>query len=193
MGRSAAGERNFQTRFPDQVNTGYMINQDSIAIVMLNSNFSKMTKENIRIQDVWYGKIMKEMDSNDSIKAIIVSCHHSPYSDSKLVGSSRLVQEKFALPYIQSIKARLFISGHAHIFQHFIINGKNFLVIGGGGGLYHPIKSNRSGHIDMAPDYKPRYHYIAVSVYNNFLELISHKLKDDFTGTEEGLKFIIPL
>jgi hypothetical protein len=41
--------------------------------------------------------------------------------------------------YIKSKKAKLFLSGHAHAFEHFEIDGKNFVVIGGGGGLQQPL------------------------------------------------------
>ena len=94
------------------------------------------------------------------------------------------------MPYIESVKARLFISGHAHIFEHFIVNGKNFLVIGGGGGLYHPIKTNKSGHKDLEPDYKPRYHYIIVNAYTDFLEVVSNKLRPpDLRLKNQGVRY----
>ena len=33
----------------------------------------------------------------------------------------------------------MFVSGHAHAFEHFNISEKNFVVIGGGGGLQQPL------------------------------------------------------
>src|SRR5690606_3088132 len=44
MGRSAAGALRFQSRFPQHVETGYTVIRDSIAVVLLNSNFKKMSR-----------------------------------------------------------------------------------------------------------------------------------------------------
>ena len=110
-----------------------------------------------------------------------------------MVGSSQPVQEHFVPAFILSKKCKLFITGHAHLFQHFKIQGKNFLVIGGGGGLKHPLKNKSCGQKDLAADYKPMFHYLTVSVFPDHLKIISHKLKKDFSGTEEGLTFDVDL
>jgi len=193
MSNKEAGEKNFQDRFPDHVNTGYTVISDSVATVFLNSNFSKMEKEQILFQDQWYKKEISTLDSAGDVKAIVVCCHHSPYSDSKMVGSNETVQEKFVSLFLQSSKSKLFISGHAHLFQHFNIKGKDFLVIGGGGGLNHPQKNKPGGYTDLAKDYKPMFHYLTLARYPDRLEIVSHRLKDDFSGVETGLSFSIDL
>ncbi len=193
MGRAVQGEKNFKTRFPDQVNDGFMLNQDSIAVILLNSNFSKMTKVQLVKQDEWYNRILNELDTAKNVKTIIVCCHHSPYSHSRLVGSSIRVQEKFVKPYIKSKKTSLFITGHAHLFERFNVQGKDFLVIGGGGGLHHPMKKSISGPKDLSPEYKPMYHYLTVTLYSEYLTITSYRLKEDFSGIEEGLTFNVPL
>ncbi len=193
MGRKKKGERNFQTRFPDHVNTGYVILRDSIAVVFLNSNFSKMKREQIQVQDTWYNQTLQTLDSTAKIKVIIVSCHHSPYSDSKLVGSNGTVQKKFVPAFIQSKKCKIFMTGHAHLFQHFNVQGKDFLVIGGGGGLNHPLKKKSCGFPDLSPDYKPMFHYLTVTAFTDHLKISSHLLKEDFSGVEEGITFNVDL
>jgi Icc-related predicted phosphoesterase len=191
MKRKKKGEKNFQERFPDHVNTGNVFRYDSIAIVLLNSNFKKMNRAQVEKQDEWYKNVLMVLDSSPDIKAVIVSCHHSPYSDSKLVGSSEKVQEKFVPGYINSAKARLFITGHAHLFQHFNISNKDFLVIGGG--LNHPLKSKSCGHKDLSAEYKPMFHYVLILDSTSQLKVISMKLKEDFSGVEEGRSFKINL
>jgi Icc-related predicted phosphoesterase len=189
MKRKKTGEENFQSRFPDHVNTGYTVISDSVATIFLNSNFSKMTKAQISKQDAWYKNEINKLDSSDAVKVIVVCCHHSPYSDSKLVGSSVQVQQKFVPAYISSRKAKLFITGHAHLFQHFFIKGKDFLVIGGGGGLNHPEKKKPGLYADLSKDYKPMFHYLTLERFPNHLQIISRRLKKDFSGVETGLKF----
>jgi hypothetical protein len=189
--RKKKGEKNFQSRFPDHINTGFTITKDSVATVFLNSNFFKMNKSQILKQDEWYKAELLKLDSMPGIKCIIVGCHHSPYSDSKIVGSSVPVQEKFVPAFLATRKCKLFISGHAHLFQHFKVSGKDFLVIGGGGGLNHPLKKKSCGQKDLASDYKPMFHYLTVKRYADHFEIISRKIKNDFSGVEDGLIFDI--
>ena len=193
MGNSKKGEANFQTRFPDHVNTGYTVISDSVATIFLNSNFSKMSKDQIVKQDKWYEKEMASLDSLVLVKTIIVCCHHSPFSDSKLVGSSKYVQDKFVNLFLKSKKSGLFVSGHAHMFQHFKVSGKDFLVIGGGGGLNHPVNKKSCGYEDLSKDYKPMFHYLTVERFSDHFKIVSHRLKKDFSGVEEGFKFEIDL
>jgi hypothetical protein len=103
-----AGERCFQNRFPGHVNTGFTVIEDSVASVFLNSNFKKMTREQIKKQDDWYHMQLQTLDTMASVRAVIVCCHHSPYSDSKMAGSSKEVQEKFVGAFLHSSKAKTF-------------------------------------------------------------------------------------
>ena len=183
------GEANFNKRFPMNVNTGYVSVADSVAVVLLNSNFNALsTKENDK-QQAWYEAMLKSLDTVDSIKAVIVACHHSPYTNSKIVNSSRDVQNNFVPAYIQSKKAQLFISGHAHAFEHFYMQGKDFLVVGGGGGIHQPLNASSTAIKDEAADYKPMFHYLSVIRINNQLSVTSHFLKPDFAGFDIGKQF----
>ena len=107
MGKPAEGERKFQQRFPDHVNTGYVVTCDSIATVLLNSNFSKMPLAQVAAQQRWYDSTLLALDTAASITVVVVACHHPPYSDSRLVGSSKEVQEHFVPGFIKSKKCKL--------------------------------------------------------------------------------------
>lgn len=183
------GEINFQHRFPDNVDVGYVSITDSIAIVMLNSNFNKLSASEIDIQDRWYTSTLNTLNNNSSVKTIIVSCHHSPYSNSRIVGSSTQVQRHFLPEFMQTDKCSLFITGHAHAFEHFKYAGKNFLVIGGGGGLHQPLDTSARRIPDIAFDYKPMFHYISIQRKGDKLLVTSHFLKSDFSGIEKGYLF----
>jgi len=189
MGRTKKGERNFNKRFPDNVRTGYVSVTDSVAIVLLNSNFRKLSAADISKQNAWYASALNSLDSNPAIKAVIVSCHHSPYTNSKIVGSSRSVQDNFVPAYIASKKARLFVSGHCHGFEHFNKNGKDFVVIGGGGGLHQPLDNSSKALADKASDYKPLFHYLNVRRVNDELQITSRFLENDFTNFGTGHAF----
>ena len=186
MGRPRKGETNFQKRFPDHVRTGYVSIIDSIGIVMVNSNFGKLTAVEIDSQQHWYESTLRALDKNPEVKVVVVTCHHAPYSNSKLVGSSRPVQTHFVPAFINSLKAQLFITGHSHTFEHFKNSGKNFLVIGGGGGLRQPLRNTLD---DVALKYKPMFHYLTLIRTGEEVRIISHFLKDDFSAFDKTYEF----
>lgn len=193
MGRPRKGARNFQQRFPEHSPTGYVHKTDGIVVVMLNSNFQILSTADLVKQQTWYEQTLHDLDEDPTIRVVIVTCHHAPYSNSKLVGSSKLVQQRFVPCYLKSQKARLFITGHSHAFERYQFSGKEFLVIGGGGGLRQPLNTSPSRLPDLALSYKPMFHYLAVRREGDGLALTSYYLKSDFSGFDTGYSFDITL
>lgn len=191
MGQAKKGMRKFQERFPEHVATGYVQVKDSIAVVLLNSNFGKLSDEENKTQLKWYKHTLDSLDGDASVQFIISGCHHSPYTNSKIVGASKEVQEKFVAPFLASKKSRLFITGHSHNFEHFKKEGKDFLVIGGGGGLHQYVKTGEGCFKDEECDYKPMFHYLTVKRRGDKLEVSSVQLKKDFSCFEDGKKMVI--
>lgn len=189
MGRTKKGEANFQKRFPMNVKTGYVSVTDSVAVVLLNSNFKKLSAADAAKQEAWYRQTMASLDAADSIKAVIVCCHHAPYTNSKIVKCSHKVQDYFVAEYIRSRKAQLFITGHAHAFEHFNMQGKDFVVIGGGGGLNQPLKKDGNSLTDIAVDYKPAFHYLSVVRTGDRLSFMSHAINNDFQTFTGSYRF----
>lgn len=186
MGRPGKGVQKFQRRFPEHSVTGYVQVKDSVAVVLLNSNFGSLSAEENKKQVAWYEKTLTKLDADPSIHFIISGCHHSPYTNSKIVGASKDVQEKFVPLFLASKKSRLFISGHSHNFEHFQKGGKDFLVIGGGGGLHQPLRTGQGCTTDLAAGYKPQFHYLTVKRSNGELKVCSVQLKKDFSCFEDG-------
>ena len=193
MARYRTGERNFQKRFPEHIRTGYCRIVDSIAVVMLNSNFSRLSLPEQKLQDDWYHHTLSKLEDDHNVKAIIVGTHHPPYTNSLLVASSREVQQKFVPPYVKCRKTLLFLTGHCHAFEYFKSEEKDFLVIGGGGGLQHPLNKKTGRYDDLADKYKPFFHYLAVKRSDDRMRIISRQLKDDFSGFEENFSFEVNL
>ena len=194
MQRPIAGEAKFQIRFPDHKRTGYVQVFDSIAVVLLNSNFNSLSPDEIKEQNKWLKDTVAVLDSSDSVKAIIFGCHHPPYTNSKLVKSSSLVQNYFVEPFLASKKAKLFITGHSHAFEYFKKKGKDFIIIGGGGGLNHPLSNSADRLEDVSAEYKPHFHYLSVEILNEDLVVVSHELQGSpFKGFEIGYSIKIPL
>jgi predicted MPP superfamily phosphohydrolase len=178
----AIGFNAFSKRFPDQTSLGYCVIIDSIGFLMLNSNFHNLLKDSIAKQQQWFVAEMKDLEQNSAIKSIIVCTHHSPYSNSKIVGSSIEVQHNFVSLFEKSTKAKLFLSGHSHNLELFNINHKSFLVLGGGGGLKQPLyEGNQQKYDDLiGQNLKPLYFYIILERKGNQLIVKIRGVKKDF-------------
>ncbi|MEI6091359.1 MAG: metallophosphoesterase [bacterium] len=171
--------RNYLQRFPVKTLHGYFQVIDSIAILMLNSNFDNLSKIEIKQQNDWYARTMDSLNQTASIKLIIVACHHSPFTNSKIVSSSKKVQQFFVPKYLECNKAKLFISGHSHNLEQFKYKGKDFLVIGGGGGPMQPLKkpANQSWKDEISSDIKPRFFYIMIEKNHGKITVIARGCK----------------
>jgi hypothetical protein len=191
MFNSKKGIRNFRKRFKAYDPSGYAEIADSVAVILLNSNFPVMTAAEITQQNNWYQAELNRLDNDPAIKMIIVGCHHSPYTNSTIVSPSQGVRQNFVPPFIKSKKAVLFLSGHSHNFESFKMQGKYFLVIGGGGGLHQPLRANNQQMHDLAADYKPEFHYLEVSRQGDMLRVLSRRLKPDFSGFSDGFSLNI--
>lgn len=191
MFNAKKGTNNFRARFPTYDPAGFTEVVDSVAVVLLNSNFSTMDESATATQNNWYTKKLAALDADPSVKFIIVGCHHSPYTNSRIVKPSVAVQQNFLPVFFQSKKAVLFVSGHSHNFEHFKVKGKNFLVIGGGGGLHQPLNANNENMHDLAADYKPPFHYLEVRRENDKLNILSRMLKPNFSGFTDGMNFSV--
>ena len=191
MGRPLEGQRKFQERFPDHERTGYLKRFDTTGVVLLNSNFRALSRSEDEQQVAWLQKTLTELDEDGDVHAVIVCCHHSPFTNSRIVKPSKEVEEKFVPLYLNSRKARLFLSGHCHAFEHYKVKGKDFLVIGGGGGLRQPLRQGLGTLADLSPEYKPMFHYIIVTPMGENLMVTSYHIKKDFSGFEEGVRLDI--
>ena len=191
MGRPRLGMRKFQERFPDHQPTGYVVRIGSVAVVLVNSNFSILSVNEEVSQTLWYKDTLEALDEDPTVDFIITGCHHSPYTNSRIVKPSKEVVEKFVPAYLASRKSRLFLSGHCHAYEHYKVEGKNFMVIGGGGGLKQPLRQGIGTLADIALDYKPLFHYVMVDIIGDTLQVTSYHIKENFTGFEQGRRTVI--
>ena len=189
------GQANFQARFPEHVPTGYVRVVDSVAFVLLNSNFGKLEEEDQARQLIWYDSALISLERDDAVVAVVVGCHHSPYSNSRIEPASEEVQAYFVPQFLRAPKCRLFVSGHSHTFEHFRKEGKDFLVLGGGGGLQHPLYEGEERPYDdlSGPPPKPMFHFLTLERSQDALTAVSHRLEEDFTTFREYYRLVIPI
>jgi hypothetical protein len=189
------GIYNMVERFPFLTTSWYVRRIGPLAVVILNSNFSHLSAGATAEQERWYEQTLKNLDDDTTVSAVIVGCHHPPYTNSTIVSPSREVERVFVPPYVKSRKAMLFVSGHAHAFEHFNQNGKDFLVIGGGGGLLHPLLT---GGEQRWPDRvvhetnRSFFHYVRVTPRAGRLAVEVFMLNPDFNGFRPAYSFELP-
>ncbi len=168
------GIREFRKRFPTVNVDGYSKQFGNTAVVLFNSNFSKLSKEE-EIEEInWFRNTLLKYESDSLIRFIIVGCHHPPFTNSKIVSplNQDTMMVKFLNAFCNSSKCKLFLSGHAHTFEHFKSHNKDFLVIGGGGGLLHPLYSGKDARfkdLSNIPPEERSFHYLTVKVYEKNL------------------------
>ncbi|MGA2516666.1 MAG: metallophosphoesterase [Thermodesulfobacteriota bacterium] len=132
--------QNYFERFPYlDKKRWYSFTWKNVAMVMVDSNFSTLTKEQIERQSQWYLDELEKFERNKEVAFIIVCCHEPPFTNSRVVGPNEKVKVYFADPFLRFRKTRLFFSGHSHSYERFQIGDKFFIVSGGGGGPRHKV------------------------------------------------------
>jgi Icc-related predicted phosphoesterase len=133
-----------------------------LAFILLNSNYDRMSQVEIDSQEIWYSRMLDEFQNDSTISIIVVGCHHPPFTNSTIVSESKDVQSRFVPAFVNTPKAKLFISGHCHSYERFIEYGKTFVVSGGAGGPRQKVIVNpkKQRHPDLydGPAIRPFYY-----------------------------------
>ncbi len=178
------GIADFYKRFPDARKLIEIQTIDSIAMVLLDTNYSKLNRKQKEIQDLRYKICMDSLQNNPAVKAIIVCTHQPPFTNSTGVSPDKKIEERLVPTYMATPKAVLFLSGHSHNLERFRQLGKEFLVIGGGGGLRQPLlTSEKLKYTDlMHPTARIRYFYVIIERKRDKLHVKAKGMNaDDFS------------
>lgn len=187
FGDNTTALANYFRHFPATENRQwYSFRFESVGYILLNSNFDELTADDINQQDEWYTHELASFQADSTLLAIVVACHQPPYTNSTVVDADLGVQEHFVSRFDSTAKAKLFVSGHCHSYEHFIRAGKHFLVTGGGGGPRQIVETDTSERqpIDVSP-YKKKnirpLHYCLLTAEQNGLRIRMMQL-DEQTG-----------
>lgn len=188
------GERNFKKRFPDFRRTGFVIRIDNITFVLFNSNFSKLNKTERQAQLTWYRTILDSLQRDSSVASIFVGCHHPPFTNNTIVDGSADVRNLYVPPFLQHTKCKIFLSGHAHAFEHFKKSGKDFVVLGGGGGIQHTLllgDEQREKDLFPVQTEKRMFHYLRCEITPGQIKITVMMIRKDFSGIDPMYQFTI--
>ncbi len=191
---SKKGINNFSKRYPYAPVIGYSRTINNTAVILLNSNFKKLSREEFQNQLTWYRKTLNKLEADTSIVFIIVGCHHSPFTNSKVVSPSIEVQRYFLPEFFSTSKCKLFVSGHAHAFEHFKIKGKDFLVIGGGGGIQQKLyRGKKEKHQDLFDTNSETrmFHFVRIKILPKKLIVELEMLNKNLEGFDSSYKIIL--
>jgi 3',5'-cyclic AMP phosphodiesterase CpdA len=117
----------------------YRFTWKKVGLIMVDSNFSALTKKQVDQQSQWYLDELQRLEKDGGIDTIIVCCHESPFTNSRVIRPNKDVEIQFIDPFLQLQKSGLFFSGHSHSYERFQIKNKFFVVTGGGGGPRHKV------------------------------------------------------
>lgn len=134
FGRDAVMFANMRARFPAMPARYYSVVLDSIAFVMLDTNFDEESRDSTVKQFRWFKTRLRQYTRDRAVRCIVVCGHHPPYTNSTVVPGDKILQRYFVPDFQRSPKARLWLSGHCHAYEHFRNGNVHFVVSGGGGG-----------------------------------------------------------
>jgi Icc-related predicted phosphoesterase len=181
---ASRGIAEFYKRFPRARSTVQVYTINSVAMVLVDANYSHLSRGRMKVQALRYRQYLDSLQNDASVRAIIVCTHQPPYTNSTGVKPSRDVQQRLVPAYISTPKAVLFMSGHSHNMEHFCEQGKDFLVVGGGGGLGQPLLApeKRRFHDLIDGSRRIRFFYIIIERKGNVLTVKAKGMQaDDFT------------
>jgi 3',5'-cyclic AMP phosphodiesterase CpdA len=173
--RSPQYLRSFYNRFSDQPKEmpAVVTLEKGIVLVMLNSNFDMLSSDDYRRQGERYNDLLKKLDEDPEVRGVIVASHHPPYSNSTL-GNDQGVIDQFAKPFLQARKTRLYLAGHVHSYERFVVQDKMFVTSGGGGGPRRQcnVSPTRECKNDAYREGTLRpFHYVRLSITNDKLSV----------------------
>jgi len=189
------GMEEFLWRFPWYRKTGYLVRVGKLAVVLLNSNFGQLSDRDQHVQDSWLDSTLACLQADSTVGAVMVACHHPPYTNSTIVSPSARVRETFVSAYLRYPKCVLFLTGHCHACEHFKQDGKDFLVLGGGGGLQQPLLTGKDVRwTDLFPRKTElrMFHYVRCRITPQDLRVTVRMVKEDFSGFEDAYTLTFP-
>jgi len=160
----------------------YSFTWRNIGLILVDSNFSNLTKEQIETQAQWYLSELKRFAQDNSINYVFVCCHEPPFTNSRVVAPSEKTKMYFAVPFIRFSKTCLFFSGHSHTYERFQIGDKFLIVSGGGGGPRHKVTVDplKRHYDDLFPGPELRFfHFCEIETKGQGLELRIPRLEPD--------------
>ena len=184
-----------KSRFPQfQERNWYSKTFDTLGLILLDSNPFHLGRARWDTQKRWFKDTLAHFESQPSINGVLVFGHHPPQTNSKVNHDAKYLLTGYVDEFVRSRKALAWFSGHAHGYEHFYFQGKDFLVSGGGGGprvKYHLGKKAR--HPDLYKGSEPRpLNYLTVTSEPSQIRIAARGLHKGETVAHTFDELIVP-
>ena len=158
----------------------YEIRFRSTLTAVLDSNFDELEDADVESQDRWLADLLAAAEKDPSVRHVVVCTHHPPYTNSRVHGDSKPVQEHFVRKLTP--KAKVFVSGHVHSYERFEKDGRQFVISGGGGAPLTPVDVEKPAHADSFKGSAIRpFHYCRFTLEGERLRCDTLMLQEDRT------------
>jgi len=153
----------------------YSLTYTNCGLIMLDSNFAKLSKEDIARQNKWLGDTLSKYRDDSHISFVFVFFHHPPFTNSKHNQPDKQARDNFVSLLDKFSKVKFVFNGHVHSYERLRINAINYIVTGGGGApLVALLPAGKSRYKDEydTTGKKPRgTHFCLVTVGEDYIEL----------------------
>lgn len=132
----------------------YCLYINNILILNLDSNFGKLSKEELSKQNLFIEATLKQY--SDKFDLLLVNFHHPVYKSIRTLKMNKDFKKNF-YPVFESVEKYIFfINGHFHNFFYHKIKEKTFLIISGGAGA--PLHK-------FVPGLLNKHHLVIMKIY----------------------------
>ncbi len=176
FGGRKSGEKNMLERFPNLESSKWgTFDAEGVRILYLDSNCDVLTADEWAAERKWYGEALAAADADPSVRGVLTLLHHPPFTNSRVTGDTKCVKDEIVPPFLAARKTLAMITGHAHGYEKFLVDGRTFLISGGGGGpRVRLLKGPQQRHPDLylGPDPRP-FHYVRVESRPEGIDLVA--------------------
>jgi hypothetical protein len=143
-----------------------------LRLVGLDSNESQLTPSQRREQETWLRRTLEDAEADPSIRWVGLYFHHPPFTNCTHHAPSAHARAAFFEGTARFRKARLFMVGHVHSYERFLLDGRTLIVSGGGGAPLFGVETDPAKWLTR-PEYRgPRirpYHFVEIEVRDDRL------------------------
>jgi 3',5'-cyclic AMP phosphodiesterase CpdA len=172
-GSDAVALAHARQRFPElSPHTYYTRRQRGLGLVWLDSNLEGSLAEQ---QARWFEASLTEFDLDTSVRGVLVFTHHPAYTNGHGREPDDDVRSALLPAFFRATKTVALLSAHVHGYERFSVEGKAFIVSGGGGGPR--VQYDRPPDGTPAPVYSPpggeprAFHYLVIAEDDEALQV----------------------
>jgi 3',5'-cyclic AMP phosphodiesterase CpdA len=141
----------------------YDLHYKGLTLLVLDSNEDALADYERELEAKWLEAELAKADADPAVKWVIVTSHHTPYTNAVLFSDSLWVQETFLARAKTCKKFKAYVAGHVHSYERFKIDGYDFVVSGGGGAPLNSVSGKKGKHADLY-DGPRQFHYLRFHV-----------------------------